>query len=56
MNELISYVEKSQIRNDLPQLEIGDLVKVYLKVKEGQRERIQLFEGTVIAKKNGGET
>ena len=56
MNELISYVEKSQIRNDLPQLEIGDLVKVYLKVKEGQRERIQMFEGHLIARDGGGAT
>ena len=56
MNELISYVEKSQIRNDLPQLEIGDLVPVYLKVKEGQRERIQMFEGHLIARDGGGAT
>lgn len=54
MNELISYVEKSQIRTDLPKLEIGDLVRVYLKIIEGQRERIQMFEGYLIARDGGG--
>ena len=50
MHELIKFVEQSQIRTDLPELEIGDLIKVYLKVKEGQRERLQLFEGYLIAR------
>ena len=56
MNELISYVEKSQIRKDLPELEIGDLVRVYVKIKEGSRERIQMFEGHLIARDGGGAT
>lgn len=56
MNELISYVEKSQIRTDLPKLEIGDLVRVYLRVVEGEKERLQMFEGHVIAKDGGGAT
>ena len=54
MHELIKFVEQSQIRTDLPELEIGDLIKVYLKVKEGQRERLQLFEGYLIARQGGG--
>ena len=52
--DLIKAIEQEQIRNDLPYLEIGDYVKVYLKVKEGNRERLQVFEGTVIAKKGEG--
>lgn len=52
--DLIKAIEQEQIRSDLPKLEIGDYVKVYLKVKEGNRERLQLFEGTVISKKGRG--
>ncbi len=54
MKDLIKYVEQSQIRTDLPTLEIGDLIKVYLKVKEGARERLQVFEGYLIARRGGG--
>ena len=53
MNVLDNIV-KNQIRTDLPKLVIGDTVKVHVKVKEGSRERIQVFEGTIIAKKHGG--
>lgn len=53
MNVLDNIV-KDQIRTDLPKLVIGDTVKVHIKVKEGSRERIQIFEGTIIAKKHGG--
>jgi large subunit ribosomal protein L19 len=49
--DIIKALEQEQIRTDLPVLSIGDFVKVHLKVKEGARERIQIFEGTVIAKK-----
>ncbi len=52
--DILSAVTKDQLRNDLPELRIGDTLKVYLKVKEGNRERTQLFEGTLIAKKHGG--
>ena len=52
--DIITAITSEQIRTDLPELRIGDTVKVYLKVKEGNRERIQMFEGTLIAKKNGG--
>ena len=53
MQDLIKYVEQSQLRDDLPEIEIGDFVRVYVKVKEGQRERLQMFEGYVIARKGG---
>lgn len=52
--DIIKAITSEQLRTDLPELKIGDTLKVYLKVKEGNRERIQMFEGTLIAKKNGG--
>lgn len=51
---IIDTIEKEGMRSDLPQIAIGDLVKVNVKVVEGTRERIQTYEGTVIARKNGG--
>ena len=51
---IIDTLEKEGLRTDLPAFNIGDNVKVYVKVVEGTRERLQAFEGTVIAKKNGG--
>ena len=51
---LLDTIGQEQIRTDLPALAIGDTVRVYIKVKEGTRERIQMFEGTVIAKKGSG--
>ncbi|MDU2827604.1 MAG: 50S ribosomal protein L19 [Clostridium perfringens] len=54
MNEIISAIEKEQIREDLTQFNIGDTIKVHVRIKEGNRERIQVFEGTVIKKQNGG--
>jgi large subunit ribosomal protein L19 len=51
--DLIKELTKSQIKETTP-VQIGDTVKVHVKVKEGARERIQVFEGTVIAKKHGG--
>lgn len=52
--DFIKAIEQEQLRTDLPKLDIGDFVKVHLKVKEGNRERLQIFEGTVIAKKGEG--
>ena len=52
--DLVKVLADQQIKTDLPELKIGDTVKVHVKVKEGSRERIQVFEGTVIAKKHGG--
>ncbi|MBQ4527668.1 MAG: 50S ribosomal protein L19 [Clostridia bacterium] len=51
---IIESLTSDQIRTDLPKFNIGDTVKVHVKIKEGNRERIQVFEGTVIAKKHGG--
>ncbi len=50
---IIEQLEKEGLRTDLPAINIGDTVKVFVKVTEGNRERLQAFEGTVIAKKNG---
>ena len=52
--DLMKALRESQVKADRPVVEIGDLVRVHVKVKEGSRERIQVFEGTVIAKKHGG--
>ena len=54
MNEIIRAIEKEQIREDLTQFNIGDTIKVHVRIKEGNRERIQVCEGTVIKKQNGG--
>ena len=51
---IIESLTSDQIRTDLPDFSIGDTVKVHVKIKEGNRERIQVLEGTVIAKKHGG--
>lgn len=51
---IIESITKDQIRTDLPVFNIGDTIKIGVKVKEGSKERIQMFEGTVIAKKHGG--
>jgi len=52
--EIIRALEREQLRSDLPTVSVGDYLKVYLKVKEGTRERIQMFEGTVIGKNGEG--
>jgi large subunit ribosomal protein L19 len=52
--EHIEYIEREQIRTDLPDFRSGDTVKVHVKIKEGDKERIQVFEGVVIRKKRGG--
>ena len=51
--DIIRAIEAEQLRNDLPNFNIGDTIKVYVKVKEGTRERVQMFEGTVIKRQNG---
>ena len=53
MKELLKHVNEPQIRKGLPKLQVGDLVQVYVKIKEGNRERVQMFDGTIIAMKNG---
>lgn len=54
MSDIIRELEKEQLRTDLPKLEIGDTVRVYVKVVEGNRERLQNFEGIVIKMQGGG--
>ena len=52
--DLIQELHKETLGREMPQVKVGDTVRVHVKVKEGSRERIQIFEGTVIAKKHGG--
>ena len=52
--DLIKELNKETLQNGVTNFKIGDTVRVHVKVKEGSRERIQVFEGTVIAKKHGG--
>ena len=52
--DLIQALNKEALEKELPKVSIGDTVRVHVKVKEGSRERIQVFEGTVIARKHGG--
>lgn len=54
MSEIVSGIETAGMRTDLPLFRAGDTVKVFVKVKEGEKERIQLFQGVVIARKHGG--
>ncbi len=54
MQDIIKSFTSEQIKNDLSQIVIGNTVKVHVKIKEGNRERIQVFEGTIIARKGGG--
>lgn len=54
MSNIIKAIEKEHMRTDLPDVQIGDTVKVLVKVIEGTRERIQGFEGYVIARRGGG--
>ena len=54
MDLMKSFIEKNMPAKEAPSVTVGDTVRVHLKVKEGNRERIQVFEGTVIAKKHGG--
>ena len=51
--ELIRAIEAEQLRTDIPDFKVGDTVKVMVKVVEGTHERLQAFEGTVIARRNG---
>ena len=52
--DLIKTLTANYMKPELPQMNVGDTVRIMVRVKEGNRERIQVFEGTVIAKKHGG--
>ena len=54
--DLIKELNKERLEAEVTPVKVGDTVRVHVKVKEGSRERIQVFEGTVIAKKHGGIT
>ena len=53
MSEIIKSIENAQLRTDRPEFSVGDTLRVFVKVVEGNRERLQAFEGTVIARRNG---
>lgn len=52
--DALKLIEQSSMKAEAPVIEVGDLVKVHVRIKEGEKFRIQVFEGTVIAKKHGG--
>ena len=53
-SEIIKSIEAEQLKAEVPEFRVGDTVKVYGKIKEGNRERIQVFEGTVLKRQGGG--
>ena len=55
MNEIIKNIESAQLKAEVPQFRVGDTVRVHAQIKEGTRERVQIFEGTVL-KRQGGST
>ena len=55
MNEIIKNIESAQLKAEVPEFRVGDTVRVHARIKEGNRERIQIFEGTVL-KRQGGST
>ncbi len=52
--DIMKVIEQDYIKADLPKIRVGDTVKVHIKIKEGTRERVQIFEGYVLKKQNGG--
>ena len=54
MNEIINNIEAAQVKAEVPAFRVGDSVRVHGKIKEGNRERIQIFEGVVLKKQGGG--
>ncbi|NLK71852.1 MAG: 50S ribosomal protein L19 [Clostridiales bacterium] len=52
--DVIKAIEQEYLKKDIPEFKVGDTVKVHLKIKEGNRERIQIFEGFVLKRQNGG--
>lgn len=53
MNDIIRSIEQAELKNEVANFQTGDTVKVYAKIKEGARERVQIFEGTVIKRQGG---
>ena len=54
MNDIIKNIESAQLKAEVPQFRVGDTVRVHAMIKEGNRERIQIFEGTVLKRQGGG--
>lgn len=54
MSGIIESIEKAQLKENVDQFNVGDTVRVYAKIREGEKERIQMFEGTVLKRQNGG--
>lgn len=54
MNDIIKNIEAAQLKESVTEFNVGDTVKVYAKIKEGEKERIQVFEGTVLKRQGGG--
>ncbi len=54
MNEIIKKIEDAQLKEKVDEFKVGDTVRVSAKIKEGNRERVQVFEGTVLKRQNGG--
>ena len=54
MNQTVETIENRQLRNDIPDFQPGDTVRVHVRIKEGDKERLQAFEGVVIARKHSG--
>ena len=54
MNEIIKNIEAAQLKSEVTEFRVGDTVRVYAKVKEGNRERTQMFEGIVLKRQHGG--
>ena len=54
MSGIIESIEKAQLKEHVDQFNVGDTVRVYAKIREGEKERIQMFEGTVLKRQNGG--
>ena len=52
--DALKLISDASLKENVPEIEIGDTVKVHVRIKEGEKSRIQIFEGTVIAKKHGG--
>jgi large subunit ribosomal protein L19 len=53
-NQVIEEIEKEQLKNDIPEFRVGDTLNIHTRIVEGEKERIQIFTGTVIAKKGKG--
>ena len=52
--DIIKSIEHEQLKNNIPDLKVGNTVRVHVKIKEGNKERIQVFEGIIIKKQGGG--